>query len=57
MRKLFAFGALFLALGVSSCKTYCPAYSYAPAQKNTQIEQEAPQIVTASASTTEEGNS
>ncbi|MFD2246995.1 hypothetical protein [Pontibacter ruber] len=28
MKKLFVFGALGLALGMSSCKTYCPAYNY-----------------------------
>ncbi|WP_242928484.1 hypothetical protein [Pontibacter vulgaris] len=29
MKKLLVFGTLCLALGVSSCKTYCPAYNYA----------------------------
>jgi hypothetical protein len=29
MKKLAAFGALILALGMTSCKTYCPAYNFA----------------------------
>lgn len=29
MKKLAAFGALFLVMGMSSCKTYCPAYNFA----------------------------
>ena len=39
MKKLLAFGILCLALGASSCKTYCPAYNYASV--DTQTEQKA----------------
>ncbi|WP_347156405.1 hypothetical protein [Pontibacter chitinilyticus] len=29
MKKVFFLGAVCLALGMASCKTYCPAYNYA----------------------------
>lgn len=29
MKKVILMGTLCLALGMGSCKTYCPAYSYA----------------------------
>ncbi|RIJ34110.1 hypothetical protein D1627_17290 [Pontibacter oryzae] len=29
MKKVILMGTLCLALGMASCKTYCPAYSYA----------------------------
>ncbi|MBJ6118859.1 hypothetical protein JAO76_11680 [Pontibacter sp. BT310] len=28
MKKLLVFGTLCLAMGMASCKTYCPAYNY-----------------------------
>lgn len=40
MKKLAAFGALVLALGMTSCKTYCPAYNYASVKVSS--EQNAP---------------
>jgi hypothetical protein len=42
MKKLILMGSLCLALGMASCKTYCPAYNYAnvetPAQENTSAD-------------------
>ncbi|WP_157593613.1 hypothetical protein [Pontibacter actiniarum] len=29
MKKVILMGTLCLALGMASCKTYCPAYNYA----------------------------
>lgn len=29
MKRVLAVGSLCLALGMASCKTYCPAYNYA----------------------------
>jgi hypothetical protein len=40
MKKLAAFGAFILALGMTSCKTYCPAYNFASVE--VQSEQNAP---------------
>ncbi|WP_018478356.1 hypothetical protein [Pontibacter roseus] len=40
MKKLAAFGAFILALGMTSCKTYCPAYNFASVE--VQTEQTAP---------------
>ncbi|MBD1398762.1 hypothetical protein H9Q13_16430 [Pontibacter sp. JH31] len=48
MKKLAAFGAFILVLGMTSCKTYCPAYNYASVEVS---EQNAP--ATAKAETTE----
>ena len=28
MKRVLAVGSLCLALGMASCKTYCPAYNY-----------------------------
>ncbi|PKV76412.1 hypothetical protein [Pontibacter ramchanderi] len=39
MKKLAAFGAFILALGMTSCKTYCPAYNFASVEA---AEQSAP---------------
>lgn len=36
MKKLAAFGALILALGMTSCKTYCPAYNFASVEVSGQ---------------------
>lgn len=33
MKKILIFSAIILGLGVTSCKTYCPAYSYNKADK------------------------
>ena len=33
MKKLFVIGAVLAVVGVSSCRTYCPAYSKADVQK------------------------
>jgi coenzyme F420-reducing hydrogenase gamma subunit len=42
MKKVILMGSLCLALGMASCKTYCPAYNYAtvetPAQENTSAD-------------------
>ncbi|MFT2009501.1 hypothetical protein ACMA1I_12555 [Pontibacter sp. 13R65] len=45
MRKLVLYGTLCLALGMASCKTYCPAYSSVQPDHNT-----APETVTVSVS-------
>jgi hypothetical protein len=34
MRRVLAVGSLCLALGMASCKTYCPAYNYAKIEKD-----------------------
>jgi len=36
MKKVFLLGSLCLALGITSCKTYCPAYNYAQVEKSAQ---------------------
>jgi hypothetical protein len=36
MKKLAAFGAFILALGMTSCKTYCPAYNFASVEVSEQ---------------------
>ncbi|WP_439881878.1 hypothetical protein ACSX1A_01705 [Pontibacter sp. MBLB2868] len=36
MKRVLAVGCLCLALGMASCKTYCPAYNYAKVEKNTK---------------------
>ncbi|MBF9255339.1 hypothetical protein I2I11_18725 [Pontibacter sp. 172403-2] len=36
MKKVFFLGVVCLALGMASCKTYCPAYSYAKPDKQTK---------------------
>jgi hypothetical protein len=41
MKKILAVGCLCLALGMASCKTYCPAYNY------TQVEKASKSTVTA----------
>ncbi|GAB3197421.1 hypothetical protein GCM10027293_11900 [Pontibacter aydingkolensis] len=33
MKRVLAVGSLCLALGMASCKTYCPAYNYATVEK------------------------
>ncbi|WP_202915877.1 hypothetical protein [Pontibacter pamirensis] len=38
MKKVILFGSLCLALGMASCKTYCPAYNYATVEKPAQQE-------------------
>jgi hypothetical protein len=45
MKKVILMGSLCLALGMASCKTYCPAYNYATVENTAQ--EKAP--VTASA--------
>ncbi|WP_242920554.1 hypothetical protein [Pontibacter liquoris] len=45
MKKVFILGAVCLALGTASCKTYCPAYNYAQADTHTKAK--APVAVTA----------
>lgn len=34
MKRVLAVGSLFLALGMASCKTYCPAYNYAQVESD-----------------------
>lgn len=41
MKKILAVGGLCLALGMASCKTYCPAYNYS------QVEEASKSTVTA----------
>jgi len=53
MKKALAVGSLFLALGMASCKTYCPAYNYAKAEPDTN--QKASSTVTSH--TTDKANS
>lgn len=36
MKRVLAVGSLCLALGMASCKTYCPAYNYASVEKATK---------------------
>lgn len=36
MKRVLAVGTLCLALGMASCKTYCPAYNYAKVDKATK---------------------
>jgi len=36
MKKIILMGSLCLALGMASCKTYCPAYNYAKVEKSAQ---------------------
>ena len=38
MKKVILLGSLCLALGMASCKTYCPAYNYA--QVETPVQEE-----------------
>lgn len=45
MKKAILMGTLCLALGMASCKTYCPAYNYATVEN--PVKEKAP--VTASA--------
>jgi hypothetical protein len=45
MKKLAAFGALILVMGMTSCKTYCPAYNYASVEVSS--DQNAPTTHTA----------
>ena len=33
MKKVILMGSLCLALGMASCKTYCPAYNYSKVEK------------------------
>ena len=33
MKKVLLMGSLCLALGMASCKTYCPAYNYSKVEK------------------------
>lgn len=46
MKKVILLGSLCLAMGMASCKTYCPAYNYASVE--TPALEKAP-VVTASA--------
>ncbi|WP_181163677.1 hypothetical protein [Pontibacter mangrovi] len=46
MKKVILMGSLCLALGMASCKTYCPAYNYASVETKAQ---EKAATVTASA--------
>lgn len=36
MRKVFYLGAVCLVVGISSCKTHCPAYNYAKLDSQAQ---------------------
>ncbi|CAM3439305.1 hypothetical protein POKO110462_02835 [Pontibacter korlensis] len=36
MKKVILMGSLCLALGMASCKTYCPAYNYASVENQAQ---------------------
>ena len=36
MKRVLAVGALCLALGMASCKTYCPAYNHAKVEQSTK---------------------
>ncbi|WP_170866198.1 hypothetical protein [Pontibacter flavimaris] len=45
MKKVILMGSLCLAMGMASCKTYCPAYNYAKVEKSAQEKV----VVTASA--------
>ncbi|GAB3526535.1 hypothetical protein GCM10027443_01750 [Pontibacter brevis] len=38
MKKVILLGSLCLALGMASCKTYCPAYNYAQVETPAQEE-------------------
>ncbi|MFD3000572.1 hypothetical protein ACFS7Z_09390 [Pontibacter toksunensis] len=38
MKKVILLGSLCLALGMASCKTYCPAYNYAQVETPAQDE-------------------
>ena len=38
MKKVILLGSLCLVLGMSSCKTYCPAYNYAKVETQAQEE-------------------
>ncbi|WP_181885053.1 hypothetical protein [Pontibacter diazotrophicus] len=49
MKKVILLGSLCLALGVSSCKTYCPAYNYATVE--TPAQEEAPATTPANEAT------
>lgn len=37
MKKVLFLGAVCLTLGMASCKTYCPAYSYAKPDKQAKV--------------------
>ncbi|MDX5420809.1 MAG: hypothetical protein LPK07_11485 [Hymenobacteraceae bacterium] len=37
MKKVIAVGSLCLALGMASCKTYCPAYNYAKVETDAKM--------------------
>jgi len=43
MKKVILMGSFCLALGMASCKTYCPAYNY------TKVETQAQETETAAA--------
>ncbi|GAA4428495.1 hypothetical protein GCM10023188_12730 [Pontibacter saemangeumensis] len=36
MKKVILMGSMCLALGMASCKTYCPAYNYATVETSAQ---------------------
>ena len=48
MKKFLVFGTLCLAMGMASCKTYCPAYNY----NLGKVEEPAKEKVKVSAATT-----
>ncbi|WP_299757823.1 hypothetical protein [uncultured Pontibacter sp.] len=54
MKKVILLGSLCLAMGITSCKTYCPAYNYAtvenPAQEKATVTASANEVATDKAS-------
>ncbi|WP_276497550.1 hypothetical protein [Pontibacter litorisediminis] len=54
MKKVILLGSLCLAMGMASCKTYCPAYNYAsvetPAQEKAAVTASAEELATEQAS-------
>jgi len=46
MKKVLFLGAVCLTLSMASCKTYCPAYSYAKPDKQTKVTVSAAAVAT-----------